>query len=116
MSELFSAKLPSGLAVGLTPLWQPAVRPHVEIRKETETHAFALRRRTGFRRTQARDDRAEFRPGGRLERDSRAVTEKAIKISEKLAGRDNQINEVSRGEFDDIAQSVALHRHQPQNN
>ena len=44
------------------------------------------------------------------------MTEKAIKISEKLADKGKQLHEVSREEFDDIAQSVGLHRHEPQKN
>ncbi|MBM3875212.1 MAG: hypothetical protein FJ386_00615 [Verrucomicrobia bacterium] len=42
------------------------------------------------------------------------MTEKAIKINEKLRGRGKQLCEVSREEFDDIAQSVGLRRHQPE--
>ena len=38
------------------------------------------------------------------------MTEKALKINEKLAARGKQLHEVSRGEFDDIAQSVGLQR------
>ena len=44
------------------------------------------------------------------------MTEKAIKISEKLADKGKQLHEVSREEFDDIAHSVGLHRHQPEKN
>ncbi len=39
------------------------------------------------------------------------MTEKAIKINEKLKGRGKQLEEVSREEFDDIAQQVGLRRH-----
>jgi hypothetical protein len=39
-----------------------------------------------------------------------AMTEKALKINEKLAARGKQLHEVSRDEFDDIAQSVGLQR------
>ena len=39
-----------------------------------------------------------------------AMTEKAIKINEKLARRGKQLHEVSREEFDDIAHEVRLHR------
>jgi hypothetical protein len=39
-----------------------------------------------------------------------AMTEKAIKINEKLAARGKQLEDVSRDEFDDIAQSVGLQR------
>lgn len=45
-----------------------------------------------------------------------AMTEKAIKINEKLKQKGKQLEEVSREEFDDIAQSVGLHRHNPQAN
>ena len=39
------------------------------------------------------------------------MTEKAIKINEQLKARGKQLGEVSHDEFDDIAQSVGLHRH-----
>ncbi len=42
------------------------------------------------------------------------MTEKAIKINEKLAARGKQLEEVSRDEFDDIAHSVGLHPHKPE--
>ena len=38
------------------------------------------------------------------------MTEKAIKINEKLAAKGKRLEEVSREEFDDIAQSVGLKR------
>ncbi len=38
------------------------------------------------------------------------MTEKAVKINEKLAARGKALEEVSREEFDDIAHSVGLHR------
>ena len=38
------------------------------------------------------------------------MTEKAIKINEKLAARGKQLEEVSHEEFDDIAHSVGLRR------
>ena len=44
------------------------------------------------------------------------MTEKAIKINEKLAAKGKELAEVSREEFDDIAHAVGLHRHQPENN
>ena len=37
-----------------------------------------------------------------------AMTEKAIKINEKLKARGKQLGEVSHEEFDDIAQEVGL--------
>ena len=39
------------------------------------------------------------------------MTEKAIKINEKLAAKGVQLEDVSHEEFDDIAHSVGLHRH-----
>ena len=44
------------------------------------------------------------------------MTEKAIKINEKLAAKGKQLDEVSFQEFDDIAQSVGLHPHNPDRN
>ncbi len=39
-----------------------------------------------------------------------AMTEKAIKINEKLTAKGKTLEEISHEEFDDIAQSVGLHR------
>jgi len=44
------------------------------------------------------------------------MTEKVIKINEKLADRGKRLEEVGSEEFDDIAQSVGLNRHQPDQN
>jgi len=44
-----------------------------------------------------------------------AMTEKAIKINEKLKARGKQLEEVSREEFDDIAHEVGL-KQIPKNN
>ena len=44
------------------------------------------------------------------------MTEKAIKINEKLKERGKQLEEVSREEFDDIAHEVGLKRHKPNKN
>jgi hypothetical protein len=41
------------------------------------------------------------------------MTEKALKINEKLADRGKQLGEVSREEFDEIAREVGLQRHEP---
>ena len=41
------------------------------------------------------------------------MTEKAIKINEKLAAKGKQLEDVSRDEFDEIAHSVGLHRQDP---
>ncbi len=38
------------------------------------------------------------------------MTEKAIKINEKLSAKGKQLEEVSREEFDDIAHEVGLRR------
>ena len=39
-----------------------------------------------------------------------AMTEKAVKINEKLTARGKRLEEVSREEFDDIAHAVGLKR------
>ena len=44
------------------------------------------------------------------------MTEKVIKINEKLTAKGKQLDEVTHEEFDDIAHSVGLHRHAPHNN
>ena len=44
------------------------------------------------------------------------MTEKAIKINEKLAAKGKRLEEVSREEFDDIAHSVGLVRPRPDQN
>jgi hypothetical protein len=44
------------------------------------------------------------------------MTEKVIKINEKLADRGKRLDEVGSEEFDDIAHSVGLNRHQPDRN
>lgn len=44
------------------------------------------------------------------------MTEKAIRINEKLASKGKALEEVSREEFDDLAQSVGLQRHEPEQN
>jgi hypothetical protein len=41
------------------------------------------------------------------------MTEKAIKINEKLAAKGKQLDDVSHEEFDDIAHSVGLRPHKP---
>ena len=45
-----------------------------------------------------------------------AMTEKAVKINEKLAKKGKNLEEVSREEFNDIAHSVGLVRHNPEAN
>jgi hypothetical protein len=44
------------------------------------------------------------------------MTEKAVKINEKLKAKGKTLDEVGGEEFDDIAQSVGLQRHKPQEN
>ena len=41
------------------------------------------------------------------------MTEKAVKINEKLKAMRKELHEVSREEFDDIAHSVGLKQHHP---
>lgn len=43
------------------------------------------------------------------------MVEKTIKINEKLAAKGKQLEEVSHEEFADIAHSVGLSRHCPEN-
>jgi hypothetical protein len=47
---------------------------------------------------------------GGTEETHEAMTEKAIKINEKLTARGKSLEEVSRDEFDEIAHSVGLQR------
>ena len=44
------------------------------------------------------------------------MTEKALKINEKLSQKGKELHEVSAEEFDDIAHSVGLHRTTPERN
>ena len=44
------------------------------------------------------------------------MTEKAVKINEKLTKKGKTLENVSPQEFDDIAQEVGLKRHEPQQN
>jgi len=44
------------------------------------------------------------------------MTEKAIKINEKLKAKGKQLHEVSHDEFDDIAHEVGLQRGEPKRN
>ena len=41
------------------------------------------------------------------------MTEKAIKINEKLAAKGKQLDDVTHEEFDEIAHAVGLHRQKP---
>lgn len=45
-----------------------------------------------------------------------AMTEKVVKINEKLVAKGKQLEEVSVEEFDDLAHSVGLRRHKPDAN
>lgn len=42
------------------------------------------------------------------------MTEKVIKINEKLSAKGKQLEEVSREEMDEIAHSIGLHRPKPE--
>lgn len=53
---------------------------------------------------------------GGTEQTHEEMTEKAVKINEKLAARGKQLEEVSREEFDDIAHHVGLRRLMPDQN
>jgi hypothetical protein len=44
------------------------------------------------------------------------MTEKAVKINEKLKSRGKQLEEVSHEEFDDIAHEVGLKKCKPRGN
>jgi hypothetical protein len=44
------------------------------------------------------------------------MTEKSIKINEKLKSRGKQLEQVTSEEFDDIAHEVGLKRHAPEKN
>ena len=50
---------------------------------------------------------------GGTEETHAVMTEKVIKINEKLAARGKELEDVSREEFDDIAGSVGLKRPDP---
>jgi hypothetical protein len=50
---------------------------------------------------------------GGTEETHELMTEKAVKINEKLAAKGKQLEDVSHEELDDIARSVGLQRHKP---
>jgi len=54
-----------------------------------------------------------FAIAGGTEETHELMTEKVIKINEKLAARGKQLEEVSHEEFDDIAQESGLKRIKP---
>ena len=51
---------------------------------------------------------------GGTEETHEVMTEKAIKINEKLAAKGKQLEDVGHEEFDEIAHSVGLHRPKPE--
>jgi seryl-tRNA(Sec) selenium transferase len=53
---------------------------------------------------------------GGTEETHEAMTEKAIKINEKLAKKGKSLDEVSREEFDEVAHAVGLRRVEPPKN
>ena len=53
---------------------------------------------------------------GGSEQTHEVMTEKAIKINEKLARKGKTLETVSQAEMDDIAGEVGLHRPQPEKN
>jgi hypothetical protein len=53
---------------------------------------------------------------GGTERTHEEMTEKALKINEKLKSRGKQLEEVSHEEFDDIAHEVGLKKFKPRGN
>jgi len=50
---------------------------------------------------------------GGSEETHEVMTEKVIKINEKLEAKGKQLEDVSREELDDITRSVGLQRHEP---
>ena len=54
-----------------------------------------------------------FALAGGTQETHEAMTEKAIKINEKLTARGKSLEQVSGEEFDEIAASVGLQRHEP---
>ena len=50
---------------------------------------------------------------GGSEETHEVMTEKAIKINEKLTAKGKQLEDVSHEEFDEIAHAVGLQRHDP---
>jgi hypothetical protein len=57
-----------------------------------------------------------FLLAGGTEETHEQMTEKALKINEKLKERGKQLEEVSHEEFDDIAHEVGLKKFKPRNN
>jgi hypothetical protein len=59
---------------------------------------------------------ANFALVGGTEETHQVMTEKAIKINEKLVLKGKRLEDLSREEFDEIAGSVGLKRHKPREN
>jgi hypothetical protein len=55
---------------------------------------------------------ANFVLVGGSEETHEVMTEKVIKINEKLSAKGKQLEDLSRQEMDDVAHSVGLHRNQ----
>lgn len=53
---------------------------------------------------------------GGTEETHEVMVEKAIKINERLAAKGKQLEEISKQEFDDIADAVGLKRPRPEHN
>jgi hypothetical protein len=53
---------------------------------------------------------------GGSEETHEVMTEKAIQINEKLAAKGKGLEDVSREEFEEVAHSVGLQRHEPERN
>jgi len=54
-----------------------------------------------------------FLLAGGSEETHEVMTEKAIKINEKLAAKGKELGDITHEEFDEIAHAVGLHRHKP---
>ncbi len=67
----------------------------------------------GYKRITTGDN---FALVGGSEETHEVMVEKTIKINEKLAAKGKCLEEVSKEEFSDIAHSVGLERHCPENN
>jgi hypothetical protein len=59
---------------------------------------------------------ANFVLVGGSEETHQDMTEKVVKINEKLARKGKELETVSHEEFEDIAHSVGLQRHKPESN
>jgi len=55
-----------------------------------------------------------FLLAGGSEESHEVMAEKVIKINEKITAKGKQLEHISHEEFDEIAQSVGLHRHKPE--